>query len=49
MFQYSQNPLYTSEGAKKPFGSTKDSGDKQASFIWELSFRPHGKERKGID
>lgn len=34
VFQYSQNPLYTSEGVKKPFGSTKDSGDKQASFIW---------------
>ena len=34
VFQYSQNPLYTSDGTKKPFGSTKDSGDKQASFIW---------------
>ncbi len=34
VFQYSQNPLYTSTGEKKPFGATKESGDKQASFVW---------------
>lgn len=34
VFQYSQNPLYTSAGVKKPFGATKESGDKQASFVW---------------
>ncbi|MDY3521990.1 hypothetical protein PG614_10150 [Riemerella anatipestifer] len=34
VFQYSKNPLYTSAGVKKPFGATKESGDKQASFIW---------------
>lgn len=34
VFQYSQNPLYTSAGAKKPFGAVKENGDKQASFIW---------------
>ncbi|MDO5608260.1 MAG: hypothetical protein Q4G08_07395 [Capnocytophaga sp.] len=34
VFQYSQNPLYTSAGVKKPFGATKETTDKQASFIW---------------
>lgn len=34
VFQYSQNPLYTSAGVKKPFGATKDNTDKRASFIW---------------
>lgn len=30
----SRSPLYTSEGAKKPFGSTFAAGDKKASFGW---------------
>lgn len=30
----SRNPLYTSAGAKKPFGSTFTAGDKKASFGW---------------
>ena len=34
VFQYSQNPLYTSAGVKKPFGATKDNTDKRASFMW---------------
>lgn len=34
VFQYSQNPLYTSVGVKKPFGATKDNTDKRASFMW---------------
>ena len=34
VFQYSQNPLYTSAGVKKPFGSTKESTDKRATFMW---------------
>lgn len=34
VFQYSQNPLYTSAGVKKPFGATAESGDKRASFVW---------------
>ena len=34
VFQYSQNPLYTSAGVKKPFGATKDNTDKRATFMW---------------
>jgi len=34
VFKYSQNPLYTSAGVKKPFGATKDNTDKRASFMW---------------
>lgn len=34
VFQYSQNPLYTSAGVKKPFGVTKENTDKRASFMW---------------
>lgn len=34
VFQYSQNPLYTSAGVKKPFGATKENTDKRASFMW---------------
>jgi hypothetical protein len=30
----SRSPLYTSAGAKKPFGSTYVAGDKKASFGW---------------
>lgn len=32
--RYSKNPLYTSAGAKKPFGSAVEAGDKRASFTW---------------
>ena len=34
VFRYSQNPLYTSAGVKKPFGATKENTDKRASFMW---------------
>lgn len=34
IFQYSQNPLFTQAGVKKPFGATKDTDDRQASFLW---------------
>ncbi len=44
VFQYSQNPLYTKVGAKKPFGTVKDSTDKRASFVWvkDEAFRCFG-------
>lgn len=32
--RYSQNPLYTSAGVKKPYGSVADSGDLRATFTW---------------
>lgn len=34
VFRYSQNPLYTSANAKKPFGAIKEAGDKRSSFTW---------------
>lgn len=34
IWHYSQNPLFTSAGVKKPFGATKDAGDKRSSFAW---------------
>lgn len=34
IYRYNRNPLYTSEGVKKPFGSALESGDKMASFVW---------------
>tara|TARA_R110002126_G_scaffold78629_2_gene195657 strand:+ start:3440 stop:4291 length:852 start_codon:yes stop_codon:yes gene_type:complete len=34
IWHYSQNPLFTSLGVKKPYGSTKDAGDKRCSFAW---------------
>jgi len=34
VFFYSKTPFYTSAGAKKPFGSTVDAGDKKSSIIW---------------
>ncbi|SDE76898.1 hypothetical protein [Riemerella columbipharyngis] len=44
VFQYSQNPVYTSAGVKKPFGATKEATDKRASFIWvsDEVFRCYG-------
>lgn len=32
--RYSQNPLYTSAGVKKPYGSVAESGDLRATFTW---------------
>ena len=34
VFRYNQTPLYTKTGEKKPFGATKDTDDKQSSFVW---------------
>jgi hypothetical protein len=34
VFRYSKTPIYTSAGAKKPYGATLEAGDKRASFIW---------------
>lgn len=34
LWRYSKNPIYTSAGAKKPYGSVKEAGDKKASFTW---------------
>ncbi len=44
VFQYSQNPLYTQEGVKKPFGAVKEDTDKRASFVWvkDEAFRCFG-------
>lgn len=44
MYRYSKNPIYTTEGVKKPFGSTLDATDLRSSFIWptEEVFRSFG-------
>jgi hypothetical protein len=34
VFQYNQSALYTSAGAKKPWGAAKVTGDKNAAFTW---------------
>lgn len=34
IWEYSKTPLFTSAGAKKPFGSTQDAGDKRCCFAW---------------
>lgn len=34
IYGYSQNPLFTSANAKKPFGATMAAGDKRCSFAW---------------
>ncbi|MGJ1513778.1 hypothetical protein ACR79N_02230 [Sphingobacterium siyangense] len=34
IYSYSQNPIYSSAGAKKPFGSVMEAGDKRGSFAW---------------
>lgn len=34
IYSYSQTPIYTSAGVKKPFGATKDATDKECSFTW---------------
>ena len=33
-YSYSKTPYYTSAGVRKPYGSTVDNTDKQASVIW---------------
>ncbi|MEX6627563.1 hypothetical protein [Tenacibaculum salmonis] len=34
IWHYSQNPLFTAAGTKKPFGAEKEAGDKRCSFAW---------------
>lgn len=34
VWRYSQNPIYTVDGEKKPFGSVKAATDKRSSFTW---------------
>ncbi len=34
IFGYSQNPIYTEAGVKKPFGAALEATDKRSSFIW---------------
>ncbi|GAA5096891.1 hypothetical protein GCM10023210_31250 [Chryseobacterium ginsengisoli] len=34
VWRYSQNPIYTAEGEKLPYGSVKGSTDKRSSFTW---------------
>lgn len=34
VFQYSRNPLFTSDGEKKAMGAVQEAGDKRASFFW---------------
>lgn len=44
VFQYNKTALYTSLGAKKPFGTVKGAGDKNCSFSWcsDETFRCFG-------
>lgn len=44
IYSYSKNPLYTSGGAKKPFGTVKDPTDRRCSFTWATDevFRSFG-------
>ena len=35
IFSYSKTPYYTAAGVRKPWGSTVESTDKQASVIWD--------------
>jgi len=34
VFEYSQTPLFTSAGVKKPFGAVQEAGDTRSSFFW---------------
>ena len=34
IYSYSQNPIFDSTNAKKPFGSALEAGDKRCSFTW---------------
>ncbi|WP_395075386.1 hypothetical protein [Flavobacterium sp.] len=44
VYSYSNCPLYTSAGVKKPFGAVAVAGDKRASFTWctDETFRCFG-------
>lgn len=44
IFTYSNCPLFTSAGVKKPYGAAKEAGDKKASFFWvsDETFRCFG-------
>ncbi|MGJ1328482.1 hypothetical protein [Sphingobacterium multivorum] len=44
IYSYSQNPIYTAAGVKKPFGAVMDPTDKRASFTWctDETFRCFG-------
>ncbi|MDB0601080.1 hypothetical protein PL373_07960 [Tenacibaculum maritimum] len=44
IFTYSKCPLFTSAGAKKPYGAAAEAGDRKASFTWvtEETFRCFG-------
>lgn len=44
VYSYSNCPLYTSAGVKKPFGALATAGDKKASFTWcsDETFRCFG-------
>lgn len=44
IWTYSQNPLFTSAGVKKPFGAAAESTDQRASFFWcsDETFRSFG-------
>lgn len=44
VYRYNQTALYTSENAKKPFGTVKSAGDKNCSFTWcsDETFRCFG-------
>ena len=35
VFSYSKTPYYTAAGVRKPWGSTVEATDKQASIIWD--------------
>ena len=34
VYRYNKNAIYTSAGAKKPFGAVLEAGDKMCSFTW---------------
>lgn len=44
VWEYSQTPLFTDLGAKKPFGSVQEAGDKRSTFTWNSDevFRSFG-------
>lgn len=37
VFRYSQLPLFTSAGVKKPYGATKEATDKKATIVWNTN------------
>jgi hypothetical protein len=44
LFKYSQTPIFTSTGTKKPFGAVAEAGDVRSSFSWcsDETFRCFG-------